>query len=128
MTDQAIATAANAAEAVNQAPTFVPPADILETNDAFIVLLEMPGADPESLNVTVENDVLTIAARTTPFSPEGYTLAYAEYQEGNYERAFTLPQQVDRDRADATFNNGVLRLVLPKTSPSPAKKITVKSA
>jgi HSP20 family molecular chaperone IbpA len=128
MNDQTIAAPPAVAEAVNDAPTFVPPADIIETKDAIIMLLEMPGADPGSLNVTVEKNVLTVLARSTPFSPPGYTLAYAEYRDGNYERAFSLPQAVDIDSAEATFKDGVLRLMLPKVSPSPAKKITVKSA
>jgi HSP20 family molecular chaperone IbpA len=128
MNDQTIAAPPAVAEAVNDAPTFVPPADIIETKDAIIMLLEMAGADPGSLSVTVEKNVLTVSARSTPFSPQGYTLAYAEYRDGNYERAFSLPQAVDIDRAEATFKDGVLRLMLPKVSPSPAKKITVKSA
>jgi HSP20 family molecular chaperone IbpA len=128
MNDQTIAASPAVAEAVNDAPTFVPPADIIETKDAIIMLLAMPGADPGSLSVTVEKNVLTVSARSTPFSPQGYTLAYAEYRDGNYERAFSLPQAVDIDRAEATFKDGVLRLMLPKVSPSPAKKITVKSA
>ena len=127
MNDQTIAAPSAVAEAVNDAPTFVPPADIIETKDAIIMLVEMPGADPASLSVTVEKNVLTVSARSTPFSPQGYTLAYAEYRDGNYERAFSLPQAVDIDRAEATFKDGVLRLMLPKVSPSPAKKITVKS-
>lgn len=128
MTDQTLATAPAVAEAVNEAPTLVPSADIIETKDAVIMVLEMPGADPGSLNVAVEKNVLTVSASSTPFSPQGYTLAYAEYRDGNYERAFKLSQEVDIDRAEATFKDGVLRLMLPKVSPSPAKKITVKTA
>ena len=48
---------------------------------------------------------------------------HAEYREGNYERVFTLSDQVDGDRIDAVFKDGVLRLTLPKATPSPAKKI-----
>jgi HSP20 family molecular chaperone IbpA len=110
------------------APTFVPPADIFETKQAVIMFLDLPGADPDSLEVTFENRELTISAQTAGSAPEGYTLMHAEYREGNYERAFTLSENVDGDRIEAVIRNGVLRLMLPKTDPSPAKKIEVKTA
>jgi HSP20 family molecular chaperone IbpA len=69
-----------------------------------------------------------VAARSKPFMPEGYALLYAEYRDGNYERAFTLSEEIDRERIEATVKDGVLRLNLPKTTPSPAKKIAVKPA
>ena len=53
---------------------------------------------------------------------------HAEYRDGSYERVFTLSDQVDGDRIDAVFKDGVLRLTLPKATPSPAKKIAVKAA
>jgi HSP20 family protein len=53
---------------------------------------------------------------------------HAEYRDGNYERVFTLSDQIDGDRIDALFKDGVLRLTLPKAASSPAKKITVKAA
>ena len=113
------------AEPVSEAPAFLPPADILETKDKLLVLLDMPDADPDSLNVTVDNLVLSISARVTDSSaPDGHTLVYAEYREGNYERVFTLSDQIDLDRIDAEFKNGVLRLTLPKAA-TPAKKISV---
>jgi HSP20 family molecular chaperone IbpA len=109
-------------------PTFMPPADIFETKDAIIMFLDVPGADPDSLDVTLEQRELSISAHSTPLTPQGYAPVYAEYREGSYERAFTLSDEVDRDRVDAVFKDGVLRLTLPKTKSSPAKKIMVKSA
>ncbi len=87
-------------ETLSQAPTFLPPADIYETENAVVMLL----------------------------APQGYTLIHAEYEDGNYERVFTLSELVDGDRIDAEFKDGVLRLTLPKTTPSPAKKINVRAA
>lgn len=113
------------AEPVSEAPSFLPPADILESKDKLLVLLDMPGADPDSLNVTVNNLVLSISARVADLSaPEGYTLVYADYREGNYERVFTLSDQIDRDRIDAEFKDGVLQLTMPKAA-TPTKKISV---
>jgi HSP20 family molecular chaperone IbpA len=122
------APAPAAAEPVSERPSFLPPADILEAKDNLLALLDMPGADPDSLNITVENLVLSISARVTDSSaPDGYTLVYADYREGNYERVFTLSDQIDRDRIDAEFKDGVLRLTLPKAATA-AKKISVKVA
>jgi HSP20 family molecular chaperone IbpA len=121
-------TGARAAEAGRDVPTFVPPADIFDTDQAIIMLLDVPGADPAGVDVALEKRILTVSARSTPYEPENYVLLHGEYQDGNYERAFTLSDEVDGERIDATIKDGVLRLTLPKTTPSPAKKIAVKPA
>ena len=58
--------------------------------------------------------MLSISAQVTPMLPEGYAPVYAEYREGNYERAFTLSDQVDSEHIEAIFKDGVLRLTFPK--------------
>jgi HSP20 family molecular chaperone IbpA len=109
------------------APTLVPAADVFETKDAFIVLLEVPGADPESLDVTLERRVLAVTARWTSQIPPGYTLVHAEFSDGRYERAFELPEEIDEEHIHAVFKDGILRLTLPKASPSRSRRITVES-
>lgn len=111
----------------NGAASLVPPTDIYETKDAVIMLLDVPGADPDTLNVTLEKRSLTISARTAIEEPEGFTPVYAEYQDGNYERSFTLSDEINSDQIEAVFKDGVVKLNLPKMK-TPAKKITVKSA
>jgi HSP20 family protein len=137
MSDQQPATAAGdqqgsaapaRAEAVSDAPSLVPPTDVVETRDALMMLLDVPGADPDSLDVTLDKRTLRVWARSTSTAPQGYALVHAEYRDGNYERAFTLSEQVDSERVDAVFKDGVLRLTLAKAGPSPAKKIEVKAA
>jgi HSP20 family protein len=115
------------AETNGQLPTFIPPTDIFETKDTVIMMLEMPGVEPSTLDVVLDKRVLTVSAQSTPQTPKGYTLLYSEYQDGNYERAFTLSDQIDGDHIDAEFKDGILRLVLPKMNP-PAKKIEVKAS
>ena len=58
----------------------------------------------------------------------GYSLAYAEYDAGDYERAFTISDEVDRERIEATVKNGVLRVVLHKAEAVKARKIAIKAA
>ena len=124
--DQRAVASANA-EGMSDAPTIVPPTDIIQTKDALVMLLDVPGADPETLDVALDRQELRISARSTQSVPEGYTLVHAEYQEGNYERVFTLSDRIDDERIEAVFKDGVLRLTLPKATPS-AKKIEVKAA
>ena len=122
------AAASGAPERVSEAPSLAPPTDIYETKDAIIMLLDMPGADPETLNVTLEQRVLAVSARSISTTPQGYTPVLVEYEDGNYGRSFTLSDLVDEEHIDAVFKDGVLRLTLPKVTPGPPKKITVKSA
>lgn len=115
-------------ERAAEAPAFLSPTDIYETKEAIVMFLDMPGADPDSLDVTVERHDLSISAQVTPTAPEGYAPVYAEYRDGSYERAFTLSDQVDSEHIEAVLKDGVLQLKLPKITVSPAKKIAVKSA
>jgi len=127
MTDQETSGSLTA-EATRADPVFIPPTDIIETKDSILMVLDMPGADPGSLDVTLDKRVLSISARSQSSAPEGYTLLHGEYRDGNYERTFNVSEPVDTAKIDAVFKDGVLRLTLPKTEPSPAAKISVKSA
>jgi HSP20 family protein len=108
-------------------PVFAPPADIYETKDDVQLYLDMPGADPSSLDVTLDRRILAVSARSMPWQPDGYALIAAEYQDGNYARSFVLSDNLDGDQIEANFRDGVLRLRVPKAAPSPAKKISVNA-
>jgi HSP20 family molecular chaperone IbpA len=86
----------------------------------------MPGVDEESIDITLEQNVLTINGYVASQRPEDYSLAYAEYRVGDYQRRFTVSDQIDKDNIEATMKDGVLRLHLPKAEPS-TKKISVKA-
>src|SRR5262249_8824868 len=113
-------------EPVRTARTFVPRADIYETSDTIVLLADVPGVDENSIDITVEKNVLTIDAAVEPEVPQGYKLAYAEYVIGNYHRVFTLSDEIDRDGIEAAVKNGVLRLTLPKSQKAKARKISVR--
>ena len=116
------------AEQMPDLPTAAPPTDVFETKDAIVMLLDMPGADPDSLNVALERRMLTVSARTGIAPPRDHALIHAEFRDTHYERGFTLSDEIDGEHIDAEFKDGVLRLQLPKTTPSPAKKIQVKAS
>jgi HSP20 family molecular chaperone IbpA len=108
-------------------PVFVPPADIYETKDDVQLFLDVPGADPATLDVTLDRRILAVSARSTPWQPQGYTLIAAEYSDGSFARSFVLSDNLDGDKIEANFRDGVLKLRVPKSAPSPAKKISVNA-
>src|SRR5215831_20530534 len=89
-------------------PVFVPPADIYETRDNIVVVAEMPGVAPDGVDITLERRVLTIRGRNAGREHTGYQRVYNEYADGDYERVFTLSENIDRDRIEATLKDGVL--------------------
>ena len=107
--------------------SFVPRADIYETENEIIVLTDIPGANEETVDITLEKNVLSITAYVDAAIPSGFDIAYAEYEEGDYQRSFRLSDEIDRDKIEAVVNEGVLRLRLPKTQGAKTKKIAVKS-
>jgi HSP20 family protein len=109
-------------------PIFTPPTDILEKKDSVVMLLDIPGADPESLDVTLDKRILTIRAQLHGSAPQGYAPAYIEFRDGTYERQFVFSEQMDGDGIDATLKDGVLQLTIPKAADTGARKISVKAA
>ena len=107
-------------------PAFVPHTDIYKVNGEIIIVVDMPGVDAESVDITMEKNVLTINGYVEPVELENYTLAYAEYKVGDYERSFSLSNEIDQSKIEATMKDGVLRLHLPKIGPT-TRKIAVKT-
>lgn len=115
------------AERTRDRKAFVPRTDIYENGDAITIVTDMPGVDESSLDITLEKGVLTINGYVEPELPEGYTLTYAEYEIGDYQRSFKLSNEIDQEGIQATLKDGVLRLVMPKVGPAKARKIEIKA-
>ena len=107
--------------------SFVPRADIYETENDILILTDIPGANENTVDLTLEKNVLSITAYVEPAIPSGFEVAYAEYEEGDYQRNFRISDEIDRDKIEAVVTDGVLRLRLPKSLEAKTKKITVKS-
>lgn len=104
-----------------------PRSDIYETEKEVVLVTEMPGVDENSLNITLEKDVLVLEGRAEkPELSQGEKTVYAEFDVGDFRRAFTLGSEIDRDAIQATLRHGILRLVLPKVAPA-TRRITVKA-
>ncbi len=106
---------------------YAPPVDIVEEKDNLFLVADMPGVDEKSLDITLDNNVLTIYGTVEPEMPENHRLVSAEYGIGDYQRTFTLSDEIDREKIEATVKNGVLRLTLPKAETAKTRKIPVKA-
>lgn len=104
----------------------VPRCDIFEKEDAVQLVCEMPGADESSIDVTLERSVLTIVGRFDARAPEGYRPVWREFEGGEYRRSFELSGQADAEGIEASIQNGVLSVKVPKTKPA-QRRIPVMS-
>jgi len=104
---------------------FAPLADIFECAEALYVVAEMPGIDPDSVEVTFERSVLRLAARNQMSPPAGMSLLHSEYRVGDFERTFTIGVEVDAGRIEASIRDGLLRVMLPKAAPT-SHRVAVK--
>ncbi|MGC4106744.1 MAG: Hsp20/alpha crystallin family protein [Thermomicrobiales bacterium] len=118
----------------NQVPTAVSalPLDVYAQGDDVIVVAAVPGVDPAAIAITVEKNTVTLAGKAASSSTEGTATATTWYVQelprGSFSRTLTLPFEVDAARADATFENGLLRMTLPKRESAKAHQIRVKVA
>src|SRR6516225_10107995 len=95
--------------------TFLPHTDIYETPEALVVVMEMPGVNREHADITVEDDILSVAGRIDFSRYEKLQPVYTEYNVGYYRRSFSLsPSSIDEHRISADMKDGVLTLTLPK--------------
>lgn len=117
-------------DATNPAETGVwlsPRADILEGEKDYRILMDLPGVSAKDLEISHENQTLTIKAQRGSSVGDGYTLRRHERPGPvSFSRSFTLGQTVDADGITASFADGVLTLVMPKTQRSLPRKIEVR--
>ncbi len=115
------------AELTRDLPVFAPDVDIYEKDDAIMVLCDMPGVDDKHIDITLENDVLTLTGYQDTTEPEDITLLHRGYANGIFQRSFTLSTEVDREKIAARINQGVLQISLPKAEEAKPRKITVSA-
>ena len=106
---------------------YSPQVDIIERQEEIVVIADMPGVDEKSIDITLEKNVLTIYGRVEFEAPKDHRPVLSEYGIGDYQRVFTLSDEVDRDKIQATVKNGVLRLVMPKAASAKTRKIPIKA-
>jgi len=102
----------------------VPRANILENKDTYILDLEMPGVSKDGVEITVENNELTIIGRRRSTEPKA-DVVYRECRPLDYRRVFDLDPSIDASHISAKVEQGVLTLTLPKAESIKPRKITV---
>jgi HSP20 family protein len=107
--------------------TFVPAVDIFETERDITLIADMPGVNPDHLDIDLRENVLTISGDVPESESADETDVLREYETGKFLRQFTLSEVIDQERIDAKLNEGVLRLTLPKVEKAKPRKITVQA-
>ncbi len=113
-------------ERTRESRCFSPRSDIYETDEAIIVVMDLPGVQKDNIDISLEKNVLTVTGFVLLESPEGYTQAFSEYNVGDYERSFRISNQIEQAKIEAEYTNGVLRLSLPKAEAAKKRKISIK--
>lgn len=115
------------AERTADRQAFRPRVDIVEDGNRLILLADVPGANDQVTDVSLDRNVLTIRGSVSSPEFEGYSPAWTEYNIGDFERTFTISKEIDRDAIEATVHDGVLQVVLPKRPDAGVRKISVKA-
>jgi HSP20 family protein len=108
---------------------WMPSMDVYETEDKIVAKLELPGIEPDKVDVSVEDSTLTVTG-TREVSDEVNEESYrrVERRYGSFTRAITLPQTADTEKVNANFDNGVLTIEVAKAEKAKPKKIQVKAS
>ena len=104
-----------------------PPADIHETPDAITVKIELPGMRGDDIDVTVYDDALVVSGERHDDHEHDNTICYHEAQirYGPFQVEIIVPMEIERTQVEAQYDNGFLRVLLPKATPSESKPVTL---
>jgi HSP20 family protein len=107
--------------------TWAPSVDIIEGENDYNIHVELPGVEKKDVKITVQDDVLIIKGEKKMESEKkGENYQRIERCYGTFQRSFTLPNSIASDKIDATYNNGILTISLPKMEEVKPKEIDVK--
>jgi HSP20 family protein len=109
--------------------TFVPPVDIYEDDHNITLNMEVPGVDQKDINITLENNTLTIRGeRKIEKDVKEENFHRVERRYGQFTRSFSLPNTVDAENVSANFENGILKIKMAKRAEAKPKQIKVGGA
>ena len=115
-------------ETRSQRPVRQIPVDAYRRGDEFKIHLDLPGVDPDSIELTVENDVLSVWASRSWLPAEGDQVQITERAQGEFSRQLFLGQSLDRDHLTATCENGVLTITIPMVEQAKPRRVEVLRA
>lgn len=109
---------------------FVPPADVIVGDDGVTVHMDVPGLNPDSLEIEIENDVLTVRGERRPpaeIEDGDRTVRRIERRFGRFERSLRVPRGLDPNAIDASISDGVLALRIPKPETAKPHRVQIKA-
>src|SRR5918999_2223785 len=107
---------------------WVPPLDVHETSDRFVITVELPGLSPEDVDISMEDNVLALTGERRFYSDRsGDEFRRIERRYGTFARSLTLPATADASAIEASFDAGVLTVTVPKREEAKPRKIQVKA-
>lgn len=108
-------------------PVFTPLTDIYEEGDTINVCCEVPGVSKDKVDISMEDNNLTITAYQDEENLDSFDLIHQGYRKGIYKRSFTVSEGIDREKISAKLENGVLKLALPKSESLKPKQIKISN-
>lgn len=106
----------------------VMPMDAYQKGDSFLVQFDLPGVEPDAVELTVEKNVLTVRAERTKPTGEGVEMLVAERPEGTFTRQLFLGETLDTDKIEAQYDAGVLTLSIPVAEQAKPRKVEISSS
>lgn len=108
---------------------WVPAVDIIEEKERFLLRADVPGVNPEDIDINMEKGVLSVSGqRVAKASEDAEGVQRLERATGKFYRRFTLPDTANAEEISATSSNGILEIVIPKQPQVSSRRITVQSA
>jgi len=114
-------------EPPRQEAALLPSVDVVEDAGGITLYADLPGVPKDRLQLQVEGDVLTIEGEIVLSLPEGMESSHSEVSLPRYRRVFSLSKELDADKVDADFNQGVLRLRIPKAEHAQPRRIAIQA-
>lgn len=113
-------------ERTHNRPVYLPATDIYETPKGLTVVADMPGVDEKSVNIHLEKGILTITGHGVEEEPKEQRLLYSEYRSGDYQRSFSISEEIETEKIEANIKNGVLSVILPKLEKAKPRNIPIR--
>lgn len=128
MIEQAIRPTGKTDSSYIETSQWIPAVDIKEDKKQFIILVDLPGVDTNDINISMENNILTIKGSRPESKKEEQNNYYrTERIRGNFHRQFTLPQTADESKIEAKVQKGVLEIIIPKKETAQPRLIEIQS-
>jgi len=99
--------------------------NLYETTDSFVLQIPMPGTNPEQVEITAQQDTLTVKWATSVTVPENATTHWSGFAGSQHQQSFTLPASINSEKAEANYESGILTLTLPKAEHARVRTVKV---